>query len=109
MSSDCLRLSSNSTFESGGRWTASTRVVELFAEGPVLLKRLDLVDALRDLGVRHRQPSRRASATGGPLVDQLPQDLLVEAKLLHHPLVEAGAVGVAEGLQRAAGRRGGTS
>ena len=42
------------------------------------------------------RPSRRASATAVRSFDQLPQDLLIEAELLHHPLVECAAVGAAE-------------
>ena len=51
------------------------RVELLAAKDAVLLERGNREDPLRDLGVRDRQAQAPGLGHGGPLVNQLPQDL----------------------------------
>ena len=75
-SSAWRRLSSNSALVSGGFCDAEDLRVELLAaKHAVLLERGNREDPLRDLGVGDRQAQAPGLGHGGPLVNQLPQDL----------------------------------
>ena len=77
------------------------RVQLLAAEHAILLEGGDREDALRDLGVRDGQAQAPGFRHSGPLVDQRPQNLLVDAQLFQHLLVDAAPVRLRIGLHLA--------